>query len=95
MGVLYDYLNLDKRKWGYNHTNLKGLEKVNGEMALIMTVYNLKRAMNILGIEKLIEKLKTWKPDYKKVACLLKTARIRGQIRRLAERRFWSYQLAA
>jgi radical SAM protein with 4Fe4S-binding SPASM domain len=26
-----------KRKWGYNHTNLKGLKKVNGEMALIMT----------------------------------------------------------
>jgi len=92
---LYDYLNLGKRKWGYNLTNLKGLEKVNGEMALIMTVYNLKRAMNILGIEKLIEKLKAREPDYKKVASLLKTARIRGQIRRLAERRFWSYQLAA
>jgi transposase len=56
-----------KRQWGYNHTNLRGLEKVNGEMALIMTVYNMKRAMNILGIEKLLEKLKRWKPDYKKV----------------------------
>jgi hypothetical protein len=55
-----------KRQWGYNHTNLRGLEKVNGEMALIMTVYNMKRAINILGIEKLLEKLKTWKPDYKK-----------------------------
>jgi hypothetical protein len=31
-----------------------------------MTVYNMKRAINILGIEKLLEKLKTWKPDYKK-----------------------------
>jgi hypothetical protein len=38
------------------------LEKVNGEMALIMTVYNMKRAINILGIEKLLEKLKNWKP---------------------------------
>ena len=28
------------------------LEKVNGEMALIMPVYNMKRAINILGIEK-------------------------------------------
>ena len=35
-------------------------------MALIMTVYNMKRAINILGIEKLLEKLKSWKPDYKK-----------------------------
>jgi hypothetical protein len=40
------------------------LEKVNGEMALIMTVYNMKRAINILGIEKLLEKLKNWKPKY-------------------------------
>ncbi len=55
-----------KRQWGYNHTNLRGLEKVNGEMALIMTVYNMKRAINILGIEKLLYKLKTWKPNYKK-----------------------------
>lgn len=54
-----------KRKWGYNHTNLKGLEKVNGEFALIMTVYNMKRAMNILGLETLIEKIKNWKPNYK------------------------------
>lgn len=55
-----------KRQWGYNHTNLRGLAKVNGEMALIMTVYNLKRAINILGIEKLLAKLKTWKPNYPK-----------------------------
>ena len=46
------------------HTKLRGLEKVNGEMALIMTVYNMKRAINILGIEKLLEKLKKWKPKY-------------------------------
>lgn len=55
-----------KRQWGYNHTNLRGLAKVNGEMALIMTVYNMKRAINIMGIEKLMEKLKTWKPNYPK-----------------------------
>jgi transposase len=54
-----------KRQWGYNHTNLKGLEKVNGEMALIMTVYNIKRTINILGIENLLEKLKNWEPNYK------------------------------
>jgi uncharacterized protein (UPF0179 family) len=57
-----------KRKWGYNHTNLKGLEKVNGEFALIMTVYNMKRCMNILGLETLIEKIKNWKPNYKGIA---------------------------
>ena len=57
-----------KRKWGYNHTNLKGLQKVNGEMALIMTVYNMKRCMNILGFETLIEKIKNWVPNYKGIA---------------------------
>ena len=33
-------------------------------MALIMTVYNMKRALNILGTQDLIEKLKKWKPKY-------------------------------
>jgi hypothetical protein len=60
-----------KRKWGYNHTNLKGLEKVNGEFALIMTVYNMKRCMNILGFEKLLEKIAKWKPDYKRITGFL------------------------
>jgi transposase len=57
-----------KRKWGYYYTNLKGLEKVNGEFALIMTVYNLKRCINILGVEPLIEKLKKWVTNYKRIA---------------------------
>lgn len=56
-----------KRKWGYNHTNLKGLQKVNGEFSLIMTVYNIKRCQNILGIKLFIEKITAWEPDYSKV----------------------------
>ena len=56
-----------KRGWGYNHTNLKGLKKVNGEMALIMTVYNVRRCITILGIESMIEKLSKWVPDYSKI----------------------------
>jgi len=55
-----------KRVWNYYYTNLKGLKKVNGEWSLIMTVYNMKRSMNILGIEDLLKKLHAWKPDYKK-----------------------------
>lgn len=61
-----------KRQWGYNHTNLRGLEKVNGEHSLIMTVYNLKRSMNILGIENMIEKIKNWQPNYKEIVWLFK-----------------------
>ncbi len=56
-----------KRVWGFNHTNLKGLKKVNGEMALVMTVYNFKRAINILGVTDFLEKLKKWTPDYSRI----------------------------
>jgi len=33
-------------------------------MALIMTIYNMKRTINILGFDNLMEKLKDWKPLY-------------------------------
>lgn len=63
-----------KRKWGYNYTDLIGLEKVNGEHSLIMLVYNIKRTINILGVPDLIAKLKAWNTPYKrKVLFLLKT----------------------
>ncbi|WP_432673324.1 transposase [Flavobacterium sp. SM2513] len=62
-----------KRQWGYNHTNLTGLEKVNGEHSLIMLVYNIKRTINILGVPDLIAKLRNWKSPYKtKVLLFLK-----------------------
>jgi hypothetical protein len=38
---------------------MKGLEKVNGELALIFTCYNLRRTMSILGVDKLLKLLKT------------------------------------
>ena len=64
-----------KRQWGYNHTNLTGLEKVNGEHSLIMLVYNIKRTINILGIPDLMTKLKNWKSPYKtKLLFYIKTA---------------------
>ena len=36
---------------------LKGLKKVNGEFSLISLVYNMKRAIKIIGMKKLIESL--------------------------------------
>ena len=81
-----------KRQWGYNHTNLRGLEKVNGEMALIMTIYNMKRALNILGTQKLIEKLKNWKPKYPKSS----VSKIKETILRLYEHFFiFNYKYGA
>ena len=55
-----------KRQWGYNHTNLRGLEKVGGEHSLIMLVYNIKRVLNILSMPDLLEKLKDWKSPYRR-----------------------------
>lgn len=38
---------------------VRGLPKVKGEMALAVLTYNLKRTLNILGIEQLMEKFRT------------------------------------
>jgi transposase len=64
-----------KRQWGFNHTNLRGLEKVNGEHSLIMLVYNIKRTINIVGVSDLINRLKNWKSPYKRkdLFCFLMT----------------------
>ena len=62
-----------KRHWGYTHTLLKGLQKVNGEMNLIMLCYNFMRTKNILGFEKMLNTIKNWQPDYSKIVCALKT----------------------
>lgn len=39
-------------------------------MALIMTVYNIKRVLNILSFHDLMEKFRTWKPNYKAIGWL-------------------------
>ena len=54
-----------KRSWGYTYTLLKSIKKVNGEMAIILTMYNLRRAMSILGITELKRRLTEWKATYK------------------------------
>ena len=62
-----------KRHWGYTHTLLKGLQKVNGEMNLIMFCYNFMRSKSILGFEKMLKAIQNWQPDYSKVVCTFKT----------------------
>lgn len=57
-----------KRQWGYTYTLMKGLQKVSGEMNLIMLVYNIKRTLSILGFEKMLEALQSWKPDYSPIS---------------------------
>jgi len=46
-----------KRTWGYNHVLVKRLERVDGEFGLVFLCYNLKRVINIFGINELINRL--------------------------------------
>lgn len=46
-----------KRQWGYDHILLKGLRKNDGEFGLIFLIYNLRRIINILGVDG----VKKWK----------------------------------
>lgn len=66
-----------KRHFGFTHTLLKGLQKVNGEMNLIMFCYNFLRTKNILGFDKMLEAIKNWQPDYSKIVCALKNGFIK------------------
>ena len=47
-----------KRQRGYTHTNLRGKEKVLGEVGLLFMGYNLTRCMAILGVPQLIKALR-------------------------------------
>ena len=51
----------------YNCTNFIELKNVNGKIALIMTVYNIRHCTSILGIAKLINRIKNWTADYRKI----------------------------
>lgn len=47
-----------KRQWGFTHTLVRGKENVLSEVYLCFSVYNLLRALKILGPEKLKARLK-------------------------------------
>lgn len=48
-----------KRQWGYHYTLLKTKKKVEAEMSLIFTCYNLRRSMSIFGVKDLIKRLES------------------------------------
>lgn len=53
-----------KRGWGFYYTLLKGKEKVSGEYSLVFLAYNMRRAITILGVSGLIERLKRLLPRF-------------------------------
>jgi hypothetical protein len=82
-----------KRGWGYTHTLVKGLKRVDGEMNLIALVYNVKRTMNIMGTDKMLKALETWIPNYTKALRTLKTAMLRHVFSPKEPRHFLHLQL--
>jgi transposase len=84
-----------KRGWGYTHTLVKGRQKVDGEMNLIALVYDLKRTMNIMGIDKLLNALKTWTPDYRKALYIIKRVFMRHIFSSNQPHRFLHLQMPA
>ncbi len=46
-----------KRHWHFDYTLTKGKEKVLGEVYLAFTVYNLKRALSVLGFDGLMSRI--------------------------------------
>ena len=50
-----------KRHWGFNHLLTRGKYKVLSECALILTIYNLRRSLSILGFEVLLKRIKALK----------------------------------
>jgi len=48
-----------KRIWGFGQFQCRGDEMVTGEIALAFMSFNLRRAVNILGVKKLVEAIKT------------------------------------
>ncbi len=43
-----------KRGWGFNHFQLKGLNKVNAEWSLMTLAYNMRRALNLVSFHTLM-----------------------------------------
>lgn len=46
------------RMWGHDRFLMRGLEKVRAEFSLSAICYNLRRLINLLGVERLIATLK-------------------------------------
>ncbi len=83
-----------KRHCGYTHTLLKGLQKVNGEMSLIMLCYNFIRTKNILGFDKMVQAIKAFKPNYERLVCAVRNSFIKGIYRPITDVVFYPYIIA-
>ncbi|RGE74265.1 MULTISPECIES: transposase [Bacteroides] len=51
-----------KRQWGFTYTLMKGKANVLSEVNIFMTIYNLTRCINIMGMDELKRRLRAFLP---------------------------------
>jgi hypothetical protein len=56
-GIIEHCFGTLKRGWGYDHFLCRGLKKVQVEISLAAMAYNLRRAINILGVPAILAAL--------------------------------------
>ena len=56
-GIIEHVFGTLKRAWGYDHFLCRGLKKVQVEISLAAMAYNLRRAINILGVPAILAAL--------------------------------------
>lgn len=60
-GIVEHPFGIIKRQWDCSYTLVRRMDKVNGEFAIVFTCYNLRRAVSILSVKTLVDRLKTLK----------------------------------
>lgn len=66
-----------KRQWGFTHTLLKTIPKVQTEFSIIVLCYNLKRSISILGTNGLKQALKRADLSFLNTSMIITTLRTR------------------
>jgi transposase len=63
-----------KRIWGVGQFLCRGEEMVTGEIAMVFMAFNLRRAVNILGVKKLVEAIKSGVSSSESLCASLKSS---------------------
>ncbi len=68
-GIVEHPFGIIKRQWDCSYTLLRRMDKVNAEFAIVFTCYNLRRAVSILSVKTLLDRLKTLKRGLNRSFC--------------------------
>ena len=82
-----------KRHWHFDYTLTKGKQKVLGEVYLMFTCYNLKRAASTLGFDLLMSKIKAISTLFDHFQHLFRVENTFFELLRLIFKPFWKFSL--